>query len=71
MAFASIFHKRYPRLYMRVNSLPVIITFVTALVIWGILRNFFVRYRVPNKFFCLTNMLYICGKNRKIWQKIA
>lgn len=39
MAWASIFREKYQRLYMTLNSVPVIITIGIAIVAWGILRN--------------------------------
>lgn len=39
MTCAAIFRRRYPKLYMRLNSLPVIIGISAALVAWWLLRN--------------------------------
>lgn len=41
MLFAAATRTRLPRLYARVNSMPVIISVSLALVAWGILRNIF------------------------------
>lgn len=39
MAWAAMFRERYPRLYSRVNSVPVIITLGVATLLWSVLRN--------------------------------
>lgn len=39
MAFAAVARESHPRLYMRLNSLPVIIAISVAIAVWGILRN--------------------------------
>lgn len=39
MAFSAGTRRRFPGLYRRLNSLPVIITVTVALVAWTVLRN--------------------------------
>lgn len=39
LVWLEIRHKRYPRLYMRVHSVPVVIGVCALIVAWGIFRN--------------------------------
>ena len=39
MAWAAMFRERWPRLYSRVNSLPVIIRMGAGILVWTVARN--------------------------------
>lgn len=39
LAFATLYRKRWPRLYRTVNSMPVIIAVSVAIIAWTIVRN--------------------------------
>lgn len=39
MAWLEINRKRYPKVYMRVHSIPVVLTAVTVILLWWVFRN--------------------------------